>query len=86
MPYITTERREMIDAVGLPALRVWIQTADVGDLAYVVYALLLSFCDEHRFSRFASAVGAIREATAEFRRRVLWPYEDAKRSTEGDVT
>lgn len=76
MPYIPESRREsMGDALT------------VGELNYQLTAVMVSYIDNHGLSydTFNDISGAMTEALAEFRRRVVVPYEDRKKSANGDV-
>ncbi len=58
-----------------------------GDLAYVVYRLMLAYWHHApSYARWAELRGIVDDQADEFRRRVVGPYEDTKRQENGDVT
>lgn len=85
MPYIDTDKRELIDPhvnelCGL--------LANMGDLNYTITQL----CDAYlateegiRYSRLNDLVGALECAKLELYRRVAAPYEDKKAQENGDA-
>ena len=85
MPYINTDKRELIDPhvnelCGL--------LANMGDLNYTITQL----CDAYlateegiRYSRLNDLVGALECAKLELYRRVAAPYEDLKAQENGDA-
>lgn len=87
MPYIKDEEKNLIDR----GLRVFQDQVDsAGKLAYTITRLISEFKDKHsdgnhRFSDFALVSGVMTETLAEYRRRVILPYEKEKRDTNGDV-
>lgn len=61
-----------------------------GDMNYVLFRLARLLCDgesggKRGYARMAVVSSAISEAQAEFRRRVMAPYEDEKIGLAGDV-
>ncbi len=93
MPYIPKEQREEYDRyVDHLANLLNLRTNDVlaGELNYIIYRLAIFLCDEKvggecRYARMATVLSAMSEAQAEFRRRVLGPYEDKAIEKNGDV-
>lgn len=84
MPYISEERRERIQ---LPYV------SDVGELTFVVDKLAEELLwketgydwDKVSYELLAKIDGALGLAQAEFRRRIVAPYEDVKIEKNGDV-
>jgi hypothetical protein len=84
MPYIRQERREVLDKYlyGLPA-----EIGSAGDLAYVLYRLMLSYWRAApSYARWAELRGIVDDHVDEFRRRVVEEYENRKIGENGDVT
>jgi len=81
MPYIKAEDREMLDVV-LDKLHPGLSA---GELAYIVYRLLLKATLGGSFVTFATMTGAVLAATREFNLRIVDPYENSKRADNGDV-
>ena len=55
-----------------------------GDLNYVLYA----FCKKHvlvNYNSIKNYVGELRSCATEIERRILAPYEDEKKSSNGDI-
>lgn len=83
MPYIREEDRERLRLL-LIALPEEINTS--GELAYVVTHLMYQFWKrDPSFDNWARTRGAVDDQVDEMRRRVIAPYEDAKRGENGDV-
>lgn len=81
MPYIPREERERLDAGHT-------RPVTPGQLAYIVYRYLLSYCiEDHKFSwtRFCLGCGSIFLTLLEFYRRHVGSYEEAKRQLNGDI-
>jgi len=94
MPYIPQERRPAYNksikdiAEALNDLRDNDQIS--GELNYVIFCLAKLLCDPEQggvrnYARMAVVSSAFSEAQAEFRRRVMSPYEDEKIDSAGDV-
>jgi hypothetical protein len=81
VPYIRSEDRPALDVV-LDKLHPGLSA---GELAYIVYRLLLKATLGGSFVTFATMTGAVLAATREFNLRVVDPYEDKKREENGDV-
>jgi len=82
MPYITLEaRRPLAKAVS--------DLEDLifkpGDLAYVIYSLLLHLCKDQPYEQIAAWRGAAQDAIAEHYRRFVAHYEDSKIVDNGDI-
>lgn len=61
-----------------------------GELNYVLFRLAKMLCDDkcggkRGYARMAVVSSALSEAQAEFRRRIMAPYEDEKIDSAGDV-
>jgi hypothetical protein len=82
MPYIRSDRRDAVRPVMRPVLA---ETA--GELNFQITSLLLAFLATHgrTYPTLNAISGACTEALAEFRRRVIVPYEDERRALYGDV-
>lgn len=91
MPYIPKEERVKYDHFinNLAISLKWLKNDDLlGQMNYVLFRLagLLTHEDEHHnYARMAVVSSALAEAQAEFRRRILAPYEDKKIKENGDV-
>ena len=77
MPYIREERRT--SAMFAPA--------NAGELNYALTKLMILYWNTQpqRYQALNDISGAATEALAEFRRRVLVPYEKTKIAENGDV-
>lgn len=77
MPYILSQDYER--AVDSP------KTA--GELNFAITCLMMRYLDRKglSYTNAAETIAATTEAAAEFRRRVLVPYEDKKIAENGDV-
>ena len=80
MPYIKSERRHAIDVMDETP-----QTS--GELNYAVTNLIVRYLKlkGKSYATFNDISGALTEALAEFRRRIVAPYEDGKILDNGDV-
>ncbi len=87
MPYIPEAQREALlrwipngPLQGLPP-------ATVGELNFVLTAHILDYLETEgrSYQTFNDITGALGEVAAEFRRRVIVPYEEAKIKENGDV-
>lgn len=94
MPYIEQHKRKKYDPlIYLMAREVnGVEHNDqiLGELNYVLFRLARLLCDEksggkNGYARIAVVLSALGEAEAEFRRRVLIPYEKEKERENGDV-
>ena len=56
-----------------------------GLLNYAITKLLLGVTGEPRYWKFAIVAGTLQKVAAEYDRRVVAPYEDAKAKANGDV-
>jgi len=84
MPYIKQEDRKKY--IELITLAEKIET--VGELNFVITALCNNFLakkDDESYENFNSVMGVLECAKQEFYRRAVSPYEDIKKSTNGDV-
>ncbi len=79
MPYISQERRQLMELGTLPS--------NAGDLNYAITCLVLDYFQEQggRYQQINDILGALEGAKLEFYRRVAAPYEDTKIKENGDV-
>lgn len=79
MPYITKEQRTDIDNFTSP------DTA--GQLNYLITTNILEYLNTKGLSyqTINDIVGALESSKAEFQRRIVAPYEDAKIIENGDL-
>lgn len=83
MPYITKEQRAELD---LPLAKVAWSITTLGELNYAMTVLAREFVSGGGHYEELNAVhGTFHSAAAEFYRRVVAPYEDAKIEENGDV-
>ncbi len=94
MPYIPKANRSKYDALIDSLAKVLNDTGDndaiSGEMNYVLFRLAKIMCDDTsggrcRYARMAVVCSSMREAEAEFRRRIMAPYEDQKIDALGDV-
>lgn len=83
MPYIAPEKRPDIDLAicGMP------HDLDEGELNYAITQLLSRYGRHHgyNYKTLNALVGVLECAKLELYHRVISPYEDGKRSLNGDV-
>ena len=94
MPYIPKDRRKkydhLIDSIA-HILNTRVDNDELsGEMNYVLFRLARLLCDQEpggkrSYSRMAVVSSALSEAQAEFRRRVMAPYEEEKIGLAGDV-
>ena len=94
MPYIPKKEREkynhLIDALA-HILNTRADNDEIsGEFNYVLFRLARLLCDgesggKRGYARMATVSSAMSEAQAEFRRRVMVPYEDDKIGLAGDI-
>lgn len=94
MPYIPKKERQkydhLIDALA-HILNTRASNDEIsGEMNYVLFRLARLMCDgesggKRGYARMAMVSSALSEAQAEFRRRVMVPYEDEKIGLAGDV-
>jgi len=94
MPYIPKRERKkydhLIDDLAY-ILNTRVDSDELsGEMNYVLFRLARLLCDDELggkrgYARMAVVSSAMAEAQAEFRRRVMAPYEDEKISLAGDV-
>jgi hypothetical protein len=79
MPYVPQKRRNALREEG--------KANDAGELNYQITRLLVNYTQLHgmKYKTFNDISGACTEALAEYRRKVVAPYEDAKCEENGDV-
>jgi hypothetical protein len=80
MPYVPQKRRAALAQPGSKA-------NDAGELNYQITRLLVFYTQHHglKYKTINDISGACNEALAEYRRRVVGPYEDTKIEENGDV-
>lgn len=81
MPYIKDDNHQRADAQN------GLGIDDPGTLNYVITHTILTYWQEgpQNYQRINDIVGALECAKAEFQRRIVAPYEDAKIEANGDV-
>lgn len=86
MPYINPDRRPQIDPTYDMGESV-LPARNAGELNYQLTMLIASYVKMNGWSyqTFNDISGAMTEALAEFRRRVIVPYEDVKIKENGDL-
>ena len=94
MPYIDKEKRKqydpLIDSLAERLNRLQDNDRLSGEMNYVFFRLAKLLCTyssggRQSYARMAVVSSALSEAQAEFRRRIMAPYEDEKIKTSGDV-
>lgn len=94
MPYINKKNRKKYDPLINSLAQILNTRIDndelSGELNYVIFRLMGLLCDGEfggklGYARMAVVVSGISEAQAEFRRRIMAPYEDQKIELNGDV-
>ena len=85
MPYIPQEDRNRLVPFGDPPSKGY--PKHKGELNYVITQLMIEYVlDKGKsYQAISDAVAAANDAAAEFRRRVLDPYEDTCIERNGDV-
>ena len=78
MPYIPKSMRKTVTKHG---------PASPGELNFVITAALMKYMASHpaTYSTLNDVMGALEGAKLEFCRRVVVPYEESKRKSNGDV-
>lgn len=84
MPYITQEERAEYGP-ALHALDVLLTGKPKGHLTYVLYVITRRFVQEERYTSLSEARSALQDASDEFYRAVLAPYEEKQRGQNGDA-
>ena len=94
MPYIPKRNRKaydhLIDHLAAALNSTACNDQLSGEMNYILFRLVGLLCDpesggNHNYARMAVVSSALSEAQAEFRRRVMAPYEDEKIEANGDV-
>ena len=85
MPYITKDRREVLET---PAIELADQIKTVGDLNYVFSRMIHRFIRNNRlcYDMLNSMIGVLECAKFELYRMVAGPYEDTKIGANGPVS
>ena len=88
MPYISSHIRKTID----PQLKLLLErskNASVGELNYIVTRICDAWLNAHalgpKYADFNAILGVLECAKLELYRQLVAPYEDEKRSVNGDV-
>lgn len=83
MPYITQEQKDFLlnneSGQNIPR--------NAGELNFFITMILVNYWEDKdpSYQRINDIIGALESAKAEFQRRIVAPYEDAKMSLNGDV-
>jgi hypothetical protein len=93
MPYIKQHRRKKYDIFIEGITQKFEEDADtstsvLGDLSYVIYSLIDRWIRAGKrvdFETLIKATGAAQAAVHEYKRRKIGPYEDMKRTENGDI-
>lgn len=84
MPYIKKQQRTKIDKALAPLLLM-----DEGELNYAACQLFMRYIDSQEgaisYKKLQAGIGALTEASAEIRRRILTGYEHQKVIENGDI-
>lgn len=88
MPYIDQNRRKELNSLVSKAIGEFtINGVTPGDLNYIITKMVHAYIDYKglNYTHLNDVVGVLESAKAEFQRRVVAPYEDAKIAENGDV-
>ena len=87
MPYIRPKDRPQLDELIEPLAKLGLTSGyQSGDMNYTLTRLIFKWwLDCPSYSRGAEIMGLLSCVAAEFYRRVLAPYENAKLAENGDV-
>ena len=79
MPYIQNERKASLDLGN--------NIENPGELNYILSLVLIEYLNSHglSYNTLNDISGAMTESLAEFRRRIVLPYEDKKIKENGDI-
>jgi hypothetical protein len=85
MPYITKDRRDILDRYVIRDLSS--RPNNEGELNYLFTRLAMEYLNfkGHTYTHMGDVIGALENAKLEFYRRIVAPYEDLKRTANGDV-
>ncbi len=88
MPYITQSKRKPIDdavtKVAIAIMSLPDKDSD-GAFNYAVTRLILIVFGKTGYGNFVRVAGSLEEIKAEYRRRMVAPYEDMKKDQNGDA-
>lgn len=85
MPYVKQEVQDYLDP-KLEAITEVLPHLDEGALNYIITRCVLAWLGRgYNYARLNTAHGTFFSAAAEFYRRVVVPYENAKRDENGEV-
>jgi hypothetical protein len=88
MPYISQDSRaEYNDEINslVEKLEAWDNDTLSGHLNYIFFRIVALLGKNESYARMATVSSALSEAQAEFRRRIMAPYEDEKIQQNGDI-
>ncbi len=87
MPYVALEAREEINTALKPLLTLIAKGAPCGWINYAICRMSREYVLRHgqSYDNISAIVGCVSDASNEVRRRMLVPYEEAKRRLNGDV-
>lgn len=88
MPYIKPSIRAFLDPhIDALSGALFEPGTSKGDLNYVITQLVIAYVEHHgkSYSTLSDVTGVLNDVRAEFERRVVGPYEDAKMVENGDV-
>lgn len=86
MPYIAPARRALVVTQAAPRQGAN-EPLNAGELTWQLTRVIEEYRRLHgdRFQTFSDIIGALEGTKVEFSRRILAPYEDAKRILNGDA-
>lgn len=85
-PYIGHERRDELDPLIEPLTLFPVEDPKTdGEVNYVITRIIDGVYGKGNYFILNRGIGVMDNVKDEFKRRRLFPYEDAKRLTEGDV-
>jgi len=85
VPYITKGQRGRYDH-AIMLLMKDLEGSPIGDVNYVITRILVKrLGKKYGYTELNEVVGLISSVKTEFERQVVAPYEDQKRSENGDV-
>ena len=91
MPYITQKDRGILDnhidaLIGMLLITDDNEKVNAGEVNYCITRIVNSLCPQpYSYSNINTAIGVLECAKLELYRRVAVPYEDIKKTKNGDV-
>lgn len=82
MPYIKTEKRDMMDSIVEMMKALDIKAN--GDLNYILFKYC-KYSVSPSYNNYKNFCGELRQCATEIERKILAPYEDSKIEENGDV-